>query len=96
MGSKKIILLSGSTCVPCKHFKPVFEEAVKCTDIPHQILVDDVETMQKYGIRTVPTVLLIDEDGDLHHILSGSGLKSEVLHHAFTDFEGWADETYYQ
>jgi thioredoxin 1 len=60
----KYLYFSAPWCGPCKMLAPKMQ-LVADTDITvEKILVDsDTETTQKYGIRNIPTVVLIDENG---------------------------------
>lgn len=67
---KKVIKLSASWCNPCKRLAPIFEEISKLEEFKDvefkSVDVDEDEDMltEKYQIRSVPTVILVDENGD--------------------------------
>ena len=59
----KYLYFSAPWCGPCKQLAPKMELVAESVAV-EKILVDsDAETTQKYGIRTIPTVVLIDENG---------------------------------
>jgi thioredoxin 1 len=59
----KYLYFSAPWCGPCKQLAPKMELVAETVSV-EKILVDaDAETTQKYGIRNVPTVVLIDENG---------------------------------
>ena len=60
----KYLYFSAPWCGPCKQLAPKMELVAEANIPVEKILVDaDAETTQKYGIRNIPTVLLIDENG---------------------------------
>ena len=59
----KYLYFSAPWCGPCKQLAPKMELVAESVAV-EKILVDsDAETTQKYGIRNIPTVVLIDENG---------------------------------
>ena len=59
----KYLYFSAPWCSPCKQLAPKMELVAESVTV-EKILVDsDAETTEKYGIRNIPTVLLIDENG---------------------------------
>ena len=59
----KYLYFSAPWCGPCKQLAPKMELVAEKITV-EKILVDsDAETTEKYGIRNIPTVLLIDENG---------------------------------
>lgn len=60
----KYLYFSAPWCGPCKQLAPKMELVAEANITVEKILVDsDAETTQKYGIRNIPTVVLIDENG---------------------------------
>jgi thioredoxin 1 len=58
----KYLYFSAPWCGPCKQLAPKMELVAETVTV-EKILVDsDTETTEKYGIRNVPTVVLIDEN----------------------------------
>lgn len=59
----KVLKIYSRTCGPCK----VLENNLQLANIPHESI--DVESIQgediiaKYEIRTVPTLILVDDEG---------------------------------
>lgn len=78
----KIIKVYSDTCGPCK----VLEKNLTLAGVPHEnvnILSEEAEDIiEKYEIRSVPTLLVFDNNGKLHSkfvgILSVDYLKSLV------------------
>jgi thioredoxin 1 len=60
----KYLYFSAPWCGPCKQLAPKMELVAEADITVEKILVDsDTETTQKYGIRNIPTVLLVSENG---------------------------------
>ena len=75
----KILKFSASWCGPCRVFANTFKkvsEMEKYKDIEFKsidIEEDDGELyVEKYNIRSVPTILLLDEDDNIIYKLSGN------------------------
>lgn len=59
----KYLYFSAPWCGPCKQLAPKMELVAEQIAV-EKILVDtDTEITEKYGIRNIPTVVLIDENG---------------------------------
>jgi|TARA_B100002019_G_scaffold291517_1_gene311894 thioredoxin 1 len=59
---KKILYFSAAWCGPCKTFGPIIQES----GVPHEkIDVDsNSELSAKYGIRSIPALVLVDDNGN--------------------------------
>lgn len=75
----KILKFSASWCGPCRVFANTFKkvsEMEKYKDIEFKSI--DIEEdegelyVEKYNIRSVPTILLLDEDDNIIYKLSGN------------------------
>lgn len=69
--SKKVIKLSAAWCGPCKQYAPVFDKLTSDMEAAgwevSAMDVDDEagkEVATKYGIRGVPTTIIIESDKD--------------------------------
>jgi thioredoxin 1 len=59
----KYLYFSAPWCGPCKMLAPKMELVAEADITVEKILVDDnAEMTQKFGIRNIPTVILIDEN----------------------------------
>ena len=59
----KLLVFSASWCGPCKAFKPTLLELDQ--DRLEYIDIDELpEIREDYDVRSVPTVILVDEDGE--------------------------------
>ncbi len=63
---KKILYFSAAWCGPCRMLAPRMEKLSGEGKINYQkIDVDsDTELSVKYGVRNIPTLILIDENGE--------------------------------
>lgn len=74
----KILKFSAQWCGPCKVLKTVYDKVAKDEKYSgiqfNEIDVDedDDNLTAKYGIRNVPTILVLDDDGSLKERLVGS------------------------
>lgn len=66
--SKKIVFLKGSNCAPCKQFEPVFDKLTAEFNLPVEKRTDDVDSLRKFGLRTVPAVVLFTQASYSHAI----------------------------
>lgn len=61
----KVLKIYSRTCGPCK----VLENSLQLAGIPHESV--DVQSIQgediaaKYEVRTVPTLILVDDEGNI-------------------------------
>lgn len=65
----KYLYFSAQWCGPCKMLGPVMNEI--SAEIPvEKIDVDvDFETAQKYGVRNIPTVVLVDGESEVQRFI---------------------------
>lgn len=78
---QKVIKLSMTTCAPCKELSKTLEGV----DHPllksmEEVSIDkDTSLAKKYGIRSVPAMILINESGDKVRQLLGAQSKESIL-----------------
>ena len=76
---KKLLYFSAAWCGPCKTLGPIVES------LSGQINYDkiDVDTNHemsaKYGVRNIPTLILLDETGETKGRLVGLQTKDQIL-----------------
>lgn len=81
----KLIKIYSKTCGPCKVLeKNLIESGVKYDSV-YVISEEGKDMVEKYGVRAIPTLLLLDDNGTLisKHvgILSVEGIKSFIYNH---------------
>lgn len=58
----KLLVFSAAWCGPCQTMKPSLEELDQERLVRYDIDVE-ADAVQKYNIRAVPTLVLVDQDG---------------------------------
>lgn len=78
----KLIYISAVWCQPCKQLSPIMDQ-LQQEGIPiEKIDADNKGTkylLERYGVRNVPTVLLVNDNGVMIHKLVGLHTKQEYL-----------------
>ncbi len=76
---KKILYFTAAWCAPCKTLGPIIESL--SGQINYQkIDVDSNQDMSiKYGVRNVPSLILINEKGETLNKLVGVSTKEQIL-----------------
>ena len=77
----RVLKFSASWCGPCKTLSQVMESCKDKWDINvEQVDIDDRSDLAlEYGIRSVPTLILLDENNNQLKRKSGSMKESEFL-----------------
>jgi len=57
----KYLLFTASWCQPCQTLKPVMEQVSKTIPVTKIDVDTDAQTVSDYGVRSVPTVVLIKD-----------------------------------
>ena len=57
----KYLLFSASWCGPCQTLKPVMEQVNKTIPVTKIDVDTDAQTVSDYGVRSVPTVILVKD-----------------------------------
>lgn len=71
----KFLYFSAPWCGPCKVLGPVMNRVAEKHEV-EKIIVDlDPDSAIKYGVRGIPTVVLVDENGEV--LARTSGVKKE-------------------
>lgn len=79
----KIIKLSASWCFPCKVYGKTFEEVSK-NECYKDICFEEIdveeneEIAEKYGVRSLPTTVFVDENDNILSKLNGNVTKAEL------------------
>jgi thioredoxin 1 len=83
----KVLKFYASWCAPCKGLSTVVEGIKDQVDVPFEDvnIEEQMDLAAKYGIRSVPTMVIVDEDGV--EIKRQSGMLNEEQLLAFIDVE---------
>lgn len=60
----KLIKMSASWCVPCKQLSKLMQEVTIPYEIKEVDIDSDPSSAIKFGVRGVPTLLLVEDDGE--------------------------------
>lgn len=77
-----VVHFTASWCGPCRLIAPIFKELseeVKGVTFIKVDTDDNKELTQEYGIRTIPTVVLLDKDNNVLETLLGAKSKENFL-----------------
>lgn len=82
-GAKPVVVMFyGLTCGPCRGFKPTLRKV--CDDMGLQLeevnVASEMETIKRFGIRAVPTVVVVD-GGKVHNLFTGVVPEQAVVEH---------------
>ena len=81
---KEIVKVWGKWCGPCKTLAPIFERVSKMDefkDITFREVnaEDDDDFAEKYSVRNLPTILFLDENGEVVKRSVGSMRENELI-----------------
>ena len=76
----KLVYISAGWCQPCKMFAPVMAK-VADSGIPVQKLDADKDqsSVMQYGVRSIPTVVKVDGNGNMIDKFVGVKTQQEVI-----------------
>ena len=76
-----VIYLSADWCGPCKMFKPVVQQVSQESGVPiHYVNVDyDTSFTEKYNIKSIPTIIILDGSGQVLFQNSGVMSRDQLL-----------------
>ena len=75
----KYLYFSAPWCGPCKAFGPIMEEIAKEISVQKVNVDDENDLAMQYAIRSVPTIVLVDQNGTELSRHVGIQQKSMVL-----------------
>ena len=81
---KEIVKVWAEWCGPCKTLAPIFEkvskmEEFKDIEFKEVNAEDDDDFAEKYSVRNLPTILFLDENGEIVKRTVGSMRESELI-----------------
>lgn len=76
----KILYFTAAWCGPCKTFKPIVQQVMSETDTNVQFVdVDqDKDTTSKYLVTSVPTIMMVNDNGIIMYRQSGLISKPQL------------------
>jgi thioredoxin 1 len=76
---KEILYFSAPWCAPCKQLGPIMAEVGQTYDVRKINVDEDTETPVKYGIRNVPTLVLVRDGNEELARLNGVQSKETII-----------------
>ena len=76
---KKIIYFSAPWCGPCRMLGPTMNSVADQVNFTKINVDEDTNTSVKYGIRNVPTLVLVDQSGKELNRLVGNVSKQQII-----------------
>lgn len=77
----KVLKFAAGWCQPCKMLSRVIEDAGdKITTVIEEVDIDqNMELAKKYGIRGVPTMVMVEDDGTEIKRQSGVMMENQLI-----------------
>ena len=77
---KKLVYISSTWCGPCKTFSPIMSK-IASSGIPVEKVDADSnsDVLTKYGVRSIPTVIKVDNNGNMLDKFVGVKSEQEVI-----------------
>ena len=76
---KKILYFTAAWCGPCKTLGPIIESLSGQINYQKIDVDNDQDMSIKYGVRNVPSLILVDEKGETLNKLVGVSTKEQIL-----------------
>ena len=76
---KKILYFTAAWCGPCKTLGPIIESLSGQINYQKIDVDNDQDMSIKYGVRNVPSLILVDEKGETLNKLVGISTKEQIL-----------------
>ena len=77
----KLLKFGAEWCAPCKSMDEQLKDFTACQIERHDVDSDNIKTLElidKYKIRSVPTMILLDDNDNIIHIWTGSTPISQI------------------
>jgi len=71
----KVVIFTSPTCIPCRQLKPTLMRLQEMHGFELRVVEASAETQaefERYGIRTVPTVICLNKDGEKTNAFVGA------------------------
>ena len=76
---KKLLYFSAAWCGPCKTLGPIVESLSGQINYDKIDVDNNHEMSAQYGVRNIPTLILLDETGETKGRLVGLQTKDQIL-----------------
>ena len=76
---RKILLFSAKWCGPCKQLAPIMESLQGEINYEKVDVDSNTELSTKYGIRNIPTLILVDNNGNVIDKKTGIQSRQQIL-----------------
>ena len=76
---RKILLFSAKWCLPCKQLAPIMESLQGEINYEKVDVDSNTELSTKYGIRNIPTLILVDNNGNVIDKKTGIQSRQQIL-----------------
>jgi len=76
---KKILYFTASWCAPCKALSPIMDSLQGQINFDKIDVDSNTDLSAQYGVRGVPSLILIDETGEVKGRLVGLQSKEQIL-----------------
>ena len=76
---KKLLYFSAEWCGPCKTLGPIVDSLSGQINYDKIDVDDNHEMSAQYGVRNIPTLILLDETGETKGRLVGLQTKDQIL-----------------
>jgi thioredoxin 1 len=76
---KKIIYFTASWCAPCKSLSPIMDSLQGQINFDKIDVDSNTDLSTQYGVRGVPSLILLDETGEVKGRLTGVQTKESIL-----------------
>lgn len=78
----RLLKFGAEWCAPCRTMEERLKDFTSCEVKHYDVDSDDKETLdliEKFKIRSVPTMILVDENGEVLHTWLGSIAISQII-----------------
>jgi|TARA_R100001460_G_scaffold30904_1_gene60982 thioredoxin 1 len=76
---KKLLYFSAAWCGPCKTLGPIVESLSGQINYEKVDVDSNHDLSAQYGVRNIPTLILLDENGETKGRLVGLQTKDQIL-----------------
>jgi len=76
---KKILYFTASWCAPCKALSPIMDSLQGQINFDKIDVDSNTDLSTQYGVRGVPSLILLDETGEVKGRLTGMQSKEQIL-----------------